>query len=339
MLSKSTKAIFLVFVLVQILILDDSGILNAREKLIHFDDTFSKEELNQLKKADRLIHKGEAILISVDSLSKRKLSSRQLSRELNHKKDQACLVLRDGYQLKAEVYANYLSRFMEEEGSGLSDQSQGQLATVQSTLSDELVAAKAEFKRARSMTSLAKAVEHQDEALAKQKRAIEIGYDAIILTQELLKNRDLVLEAEVPADPEPEVVDTIPATELTTEEVSPEPVIAAATVAVVAEKEKEEQAVVEPEVKAPQVKVYFTIQVMADKKRATTAQQKMVYKGTRSVIENEGDGWFRYSVGEFDSYSQASQAMKSEGIKGYVVAYKGKQRISVAEAKKLLGGQ
>jgi hypothetical protein len=339
MLSKSTKSIFLLIVFLQILILGNSGFVNAREKLIHFDDTFSKKELHQLKKADRFIHKGEEMLINVDSLAKRKLSSRQLSRELNHKKEQAWLVLRDGYQLKAEVYSNYLSRFVAEDGSRLSVESQGRITTMQSKLRDELLAAKLEFKRARSKGSLAKAVEHQDKGLEKQKNAIEIGYDAIVLTQELLKNRDLVVKAEVQSVPEPVVVDTIPVTEVTKEEVISEAVVATAAVAVVPDQEEKVQAVIEPEVRQPQEKVYFTIQVMADKKRATVAQQKMVYKGTRSVIENKGDGWFRYSVGEFDSYEQASQTMKSEGVKGYVVAYKGQQRISVAEAKKLLGGQ
>ncbi len=107
-------------------------------------------------------------------------------------------------------------------------------------------------------------------------------------------------------------------------------------VAVIDNKKSEENKIIEE--KPIEAKAYFTIQILADKKPVTITQQKTVYKGTLKVIEHIGDGWYRYSVGRFTAYSDASSTLKSEGIKGYVGAYDGDKRITTSEAKKILGG-
>jgi len=81
---------------------------------------------------------------------------------------------------------------------------------------------------------------------------------------------------------------------------------------------------------------FFTIQIMADRKKASPDQIKRIYSGSMKVDERKGDGWFRYSIGMFSSYEEAGRVMKREGVKGYIVAYSQSKRISISEAKKLL---
>lgn len=82
--------------------------------------------------------------------------------------------------------------------------------------------------------------------------------------------------------------------------------------------------------------IYFTVQILADRKIVSDSRIKQVYKGSYPIIENKGDGWYRYSFGKFFDYSDAKKALLSSNIKGYVVAYKQKVRISVREAINLL---
>ncbi len=82
--------------------------------------------------------------------------------------------------------------------------------------------------------------------------------------------------------------------------------------------------------------VYFTIQIMAHTQKVSRDKIKIAYNGTRAVIENTDGTWYRYSVGKFNNYNTAVSILKSEKIKGYVVAYNGKERISVTAAKKLI---
>lgn len=81
---------------------------------------------------------------------------------------------------------------------------------------------------------------------------------------------------------------------------------------------------------------FFTIQIMADRKKAAQDQIKRIYSGSMKVDERKGDGWFRYSIGRFSSHEEAGRVMKREGVKGYIVAYSQSKRISISEAKKLL---
>ncbi len=78
--------------------------------------------------------------------------------------------------------------------------------------------------------------------------------------------------------------------------------------------------------------VYFTVQILADKKPVSELRIKKVYNGSLKIIENQGDGWYRYSFGKFNNYTSAKKALLNSNIKGYVVAYKNKTRISVREA-------
>ena len=137
--------------------------------------------------------------------------------------------------------------------------------------------------------------------------------------------------AEATNEPEGEIltpVAVIPA---------PEPLAAATIVAavpvVVPETEPEPIAETQPEV--PQ-KVFFSVQILADRKEVPTAAIDKVYSGNLSVIHVEGDGWHRYMVGRFKSVTEAREAMTGEGLKGFIVAYNGDERITVQEAVELM---
>jgi hypothetical protein len=174
----------------------------------------------------------------------------------------------------------------------------------------------------------------QEEAQQIQLDAIASAEKGLLLVHDFEDAPVEVAETNSTETPVEEVVESKPVVE---PEVAVAVVTPVAAVVAAEEKEPEKKPEIE-EAKPVEVDVYFSIQVLADKKPATVPQQKIVYKGSRKVIENMGGGWYRYSVGKFKSYSEAASTMKMEGIKGFVVAYDGSERITTSEAKKILGG-
>ncbi len=85
--------------------------------------------------------------------------------------------------------------------------------------------------------------------------------------------------------------------------------------------------------------IFLTIQIMADKKKATYEQISSVYDGSKKVIEMTVNDWYKYSIGKYQSIEKAKADMKSENIKGFIVAYNKNERISVKEAVTLLKGE
>ncbi len=79
-------------------------------------------------------------------------------------------------------------------------------------------------------------------------------------------------------------------------------------------------------------KLFFSIQILADRSEVSQAAISRVYSGDLPVIYMIGDGWHRYMVGRFKTLAEARQSMTSEGIKGFIVAYNGDTRITVQEA-------
>jgi len=82
-------------------------------------------------------------------------------------------------------------------------------------------------------------------------------------------------------------------------------------------------------------KVFFSIQILADRNKATSAAISKVYSGSMPIIHVNSDGWHRYMVGKFNNLEEAKKKMSSEGIKGFIVAYNGDNRIPVQEAVEL----
>lgn len=79
--------------------------------------------------------------------------------------------------------------------------------------------------------------------------------------------------------------------------------------------------------------VYYTVQILADKKKIATDKIKRIYKVEFEIIEYIGDGWYRYSFGKFTDLSIAKQALLKSNTRGYIVAYRKESRISLKEAK------
>jgi hypothetical protein len=97
--------------------------------------------------------------------------------------------------------------------------------------------------------------------------------------------------------------------------------------------EKNELVVV-PESVDPEV--FFSVQVLASRVPLTQAQIRAAYSGSKVVVERLGNGWYRYSFGEFLTLEEAKQAMSQEKVKGFIVAYNHNQRITIAEALKYM---
>ena len=85
--------------------------------------------------------------------------------------------------------------------------------------------------------------------------------------------------------------------------------------------------------------IYYTVQILADKKIVPQAAIKKVYAGTYPIVKNQGDGWYRYSFGKFNTLLDAKKALEASKIKGYIVAYKNEKRIPLSEAKAWFAAQ
>ena len=59
------------------------------------------------------------------------------------------------------------------------------------------------------------------------------------------------------------------------------------------------------------------------------------------VVQNDGaDGWYRYTIGSFNDVNGAQNLLpkvKQLGYNGFVVAFKDGKRITIQEAKKMIG--
>jgi len=324
------RSFFVVFVMA--LSLGMSGQSNPDIKTL-----LSKSGYSKYQKAERLIAKGNSFVGSADSENNDVALSKQARRESNMKKEQAYLLLKDGYNIKLHVLSRYFEDYKSMK-SDLSDSNKGKVSVIQTAINEAKAKSKKLYAQSNKTSRLSKSVQMQEDAQKIQLEAIIAAEEGLQLVQSFeqaqVENRVAISKDTLAK----EVVESKPVVEQAT--VEPEVVaVAALPVAAAVVKEEEEEKEVEViEAKPVESNVYFTIQVLADKKPATTTQQKMVYKGSRKVIENVGSGWYRYSVGRFLSYTEAASTMKSEGIKGYVVAYRGSERITTQEAKRILGG-
>jgi DNA-binding ferritin-like protein (Dps family) len=82
--------------------------------------------------------------------------------------------------------------------------------------------------------------------------------------------------------------------------------------------------------------VFFSIQFLATRGSVTDNQVRTIYNGVLPVVENHSDGWHRFAAGSFKSIKEAEQAMRHEGIYGFIVAFRDDERITLTEARRLL---
>ena len=320
-----TKIFFVVFFMALSLELGSQNYIDIKGALSH-------SEYQKYQKAEKFISKG-MLLVGTEDLTGVKMNrSKQRKHEVNMKKEQAYILLKDGYNLKLRVLSGYFEDYLKENNQ-LAESDKRKVTEIQSIISEGTNKSKKIYSKSRNTSKLSKSIDMQEDAQEVQLDAIIAAEEGLLLVQSFAKTPTTQPVAIVEDSLVTESVESKPVVE---PEILAPVVVTAAVVAVVDEKKDEEIETVEEE--PLEADVYFTIQVLADKRAATVTQQKMVYKGTRKVIENFGDGWYRYSVGRFSSYSEAASTMKAEGIKGYVVAYRGDERISTSEAKKILGG-
>ena len=87
----------------------------------------------------------------------------------------------------------------------------------------------------------------------------------------------------------------------------------------------------------------FRVQVGASKQVADQGYYNKLNKNISEfkVLQNNGDdGWFRYTIGSFSEISSAQNFLpkvKQLGFEGFVVAFKDGKKITIQEAKKILG--
>lgn len=130
---------------------------------------------------------------------------------------------------------------------------------------------------------------------------------------------------------QPEVAATIAIPVETPPVIAPVAIVESPPAVVPVIKESEHEKKTEPATNESP-KLFFSIQIMADRSEASQAAISRVYSGDLPVIHMIGDGWHRYMVGQFKTLAEARQSMTSEGIKGFIVAYNGETRITVQEA-------
>lgn len=77
----------------------------------------------------------------------------------------------------------------------------------------------------------------------------------------------------------------------------------------------------------------FKVQIAADSKMMSENMLKNLYQGTEQIDMIEEDGWFKYSVGKFNTYEKAASLKKTIDANGcFIVAYNNGAKVSVIEA-------
>jgi len=297
---------------------------------------FSEKEIKELAKADHLLNKGIDLYSDLDAI----LNAYPVSSTENQLKTpsplkgsnkdemstsvRACRVYYSGMQTKSNIYIDRLKR-LKKEGKDLSKINQ-----LVDKYKGKIKVAKKDYQKSRNSR-------HLEDAIMWSAMAANIHGE---IQEDLYNDLTTMIneesqEAIIIADKDTTTSTTLAESESTdsikiaTEEpIEVKEAVAVAAVIPVIQEEKVEK------ISAPDT--YFSIQIMADKKKATDAQLARVYSGKRKIIMTEGDGWFRYSLGQFKSVAEASSTMKSEQIKGFVVAYSDGKRITISQAKSIL---
>ncbi|MCU4157608.1 hypothetical protein J1N10_16650 [Carboxylicivirga sp. A043] len=334
--------------------------LESAEKLIAKGDVFIEEtkdlekEVEQLKNADGRIKTGKI---------------NKYNKKIAQIKAKAALYYEDGYKKYISVLDDRL-KTLEKSGNSEAKQTRRDSRDLEKK-------ARKQYNKAENLSSPEKAVELLELAQQNQQEAIELQTKCLLSLSEPIETEPELMAEEVTAIDstliEPALVEVAPiaqdTTTVMTELPAETPVVKAPVILAVAPvtmtampipadstltaqnetpliEEVAAPTVIEPEVpiavEEPIVvnpDIFLTIQIMADKKKATNEQISSVYKGSKEVIEMSINDWFKYSVGKYQSLEKAKADMKTENIKGFIVAYNKNERISVKEAVTLLNGE
>ncbi len=316
----------------------------------------SSSELSKIKKANIRIDQGEQILFSQqlrelsDSVPEEKKDYLTLSNNMFINKKTSRLLLEtkeyfaSGFDSKLEIYKTYLDHFLRADSTNIYPKAQALNDSIDIYLSDaQLFRDRSEIKG--NLIAAANSINQSNKNLQS---AIILCEKALVLikdgetpkasdttNEDLTETKELVIQQIPEKKEEPSVV-PVQKTEIKEEPVTIAKIEKSSTSNVNSDNVTSNSSSIteskEEPAKKVMDKVYFTVQILADKKPVSNERLKAVYKGSLPIIENQGDGWYRYSFGKFNDYSSAKKALLNSNIKGYVVAYKDKTRISVREA-------
>ncbi|OQY03544.1 MAG: hypothetical protein B6I20_04845 [Bacteroidetes bacterium 4572_117] len=79
--------------------------------------------------------------------------------------------------------------------------------------------------------------------------------------------------------------------------------------------------------------IVFEVQIAASRKQLPKGRLAKFYRATNDIKTKHYDNWYKYSVGEFETYEGAKAFIKKIRVRGaFVVAYKNDQKIDIVEA-------
>ncbi|MBN2812514.1 MAG: SPOR domain-containing protein [Bacteroidales bacterium] len=82
--------------------------------------------------------------------------------------------------------------------------------------------------------------------------------------------------------------------------------------------------------------VIYRVQIAANRTELTQRALSKIYYGSKNVEMISEGGWYKYSVGDFDSYEEASRFRKESGVSNaFVVAYRKGTRLVAAGAEEV----
>ncbi|MCU4164103.1 SPOR domain-containing protein [Carboxylicivirga caseinilyticus] len=297
---------------------------------------FSPSEIKKLTKGDEQISNGIDLYPEINLL----LSTYKNSNSKNPGISQdeykmqttlrACRPYYVGMFAKTDVYLNRLKKLKTEK------KDLNEIDALLDRYKVQVKASKKDFQKSRNSRHLKDAVKYSADAINKHREMQAAMYSDII---DIInrKPEEIVEEKTIAPPPPVEIIETTPEEPVEVTTIVPKKTEETVTVT----EEAPIPVVVEkiPEKTVQQPETYFSIQIIADKTTVSESRLKIVYKGSRKIIMNEGDGWYRYSIGKFKSFEEANSVMKSEGIKGFVVAYSDGKRITTSQAKTILNSK
>jgi hypothetical protein len=79
--------------------------------------------------------------------------------------------------------------------------------------------------------------------------------------------------------------------------------------------------------------IYYQVQIAAHTQQLTPKDIKDIYVGAIKVQEIREEGWYKYTLGRFQTFEEANKLLKAINVpKAFVVAYKNWKRVPIKEA-------
>jgi len=80
--------------------------------------------------------------------------------------------------------------------------------------------------------------------------------------------------------------------------------------------------------------VIYRVQIASDRVSLGPSKLDSIYPGVKKIIENRGEGWYRYSIGNCPTYYHARKLKNHTPVRGdWVVAYKNNKRLNAYNMK------